>query len=150
MLISDIVSLQNVFPNVLYDRFSVKSHDTRSAFIWFLFRMSFQMSVKITIWWKSLYTLPALIWFLPSVYFNMTYNIYNLQKSLATLIALQWFLPSMSSYVQVENTQKYKSVWCDIHFDNCSQLNDLLHISHCNSISPLVNSGEVYFSVALL
>ena len=39
------------------------------TYIWFLFRMYFQMSFKIRYWWKSLCTLPAFIWFLPQFVF---------------------------------------------------------------------------------
>ena len=49
------------------------------AFIWFLFRMHFQMLFKITYWWKSLCTLPALIWFLPRLYSKIPHKM-NIHK----------------------------------------------------------------------
>ena len=117
------------------------------ACIWFLSRMSLQVSFKITFCGKSLCTLSALIWFIPSVYFKMPYKMNIPKKTFVTFIALVWFFASMSPYMQVRCLLKYKSVCNMIYISKIvSELNEL---SHWNNIYLLVHSREFYFSIAL-
>ena len=106
-----------------------------TAFIWFIYRMCFQVSYKITFHWQSLGTFVALICFSPSVYFKMPYKLNIIQKALSH--SLHWH----GSSPEWVNICKLKIHW------NKSQC--VIRIGYTLKMTEIVFSSDLFRRILL-
>ena len=103
-----------------------------TAFIWFIYRMCFQVSYKITFHWQSLGTFVALICFSPVCILKCPIS-WILFKKHCHILCISMVPPQCEpTYVSQKYTEIWVSVWYDIIYISkiVSELNYLPHILH--------------------